>query len=161
MNSNSGIDAALVRNDVTPSITFNERMRNSELRLCSRCSASQSYGRAIHVLTRSFECVDRLNPSMIVCLMVIPDERTPQFVCGRIVSRGVTVSGKIAVARFAMTQVLWPQEAQWRLGREPADILDSPVMESIRKWFYRPKVRSFRFFLSRRLCLHLSYFRTF
>lgn len=58
-------------------------------------------------------------------------------------SRGVTLSGKIIVAGFAMSQVLWPQEAQWRLAREPADILDSPAMESIRKWFYRPKVISF------------------
>lgn len=47
------------------------------------------------------------------------------------------------MAGFAMSQVLWPQEAQWRLAREPADILDSPAMESIRKWFYRPKVISF------------------
>lgn len=47
-----------------------------------------------------------------------------------------------------MTQVLWPQEAQWRLARKPADILDSPTMESIRKWFYRPKVSFFSSFFS-------------
>ena len=124
------------------------RMRESGGCASAVCqSVSQSHGRAKDVWRAVSVARTERNRRWSFVRRRYHLAREFRLVRGRLVTRGVTVSGKgcrggafsyVASALAARGAVTTTRPCVL------ADILDSPAMESIRKWFYRPKVSAFR-----------------